>query len=169
MWKRNCIYLAVGLLLIGRPVLAHHAFSADFDRAKPVTLDGTVTKVEWTNPHGYLFVDVKDASGTVTNWKVELGSRDELTSKGWTQQTLTPGTHVNVRGWRAKNSAGFANADTITMDSGTKLTAASSYYGDSQTTGTSGTLPQTASPLALIGLIGLLATGAAVGLRSLRR
>jgi hypothetical protein len=82
MFRCSFLSVAAAVLLSAAPALAHHAFSADFDRDKPVTLDGAITKVEWTNPHAYVYLDVKDTSGHTANWKVELGSRDELA--GWT-------------------------------------------------------------------------------------
>lgn len=182
MWKRSCIYLALGLLLSVRPALGHHAFSAEFDRDKPVRLDGTVTTIEWTNPHAYLFMDVVDAAGNVTTWKIELASRDQLEAQNWTQQSLRVGGKVNMRGWKARDGSSFANADSITTDAGIRLTTVSSYHRSDQDAdvsardaaqpapaGTAGTLPRTASPLTLIALIGLFSTAAAVGLRARRR
>ncbi len=186
MWKRSCIYLAAGLLLSVRPALAHHAFSAEFDRNQPVRLDGTITRVEWTNPHVYVFMDVKDAAGKSTNWKVEFGNREVLEEQGWTHLRLTDGADVTVHGWRAKNGSPLANADSLTRDGGIRLWAASSYHSDNTrrgalarndaargivgTTGElPGELPSTASRLTLIGLIGLLSTVAASRLRAHRR
>ena len=180
MLRRSFIGVAAALLLSASPALAHHAFSADFDRDKPVTLDGTVTKVEWTNPHAYMYMDAKDESGKAANWKVELGSRDELSKQGWDKTSLKVGEHLSMRGWRAKNGTMFANADSITTDTGNKLSAASSYYGNKASTGalaqnstnesraigTGGNdLPKTASPLAFIGLLGALSSLGALGLR----
>jgi hypothetical protein len=186
MWKRTCIYLAVGLVLSVRPALGHHAFSAEFDQNKPVRLDGTVTRVEWTNPHVYVFMDVKDASGTTTNWKVEFGRREALEEQGWTHLGLTTGADVTVHGWKARNGSPLANADSITREGGIRLWAASSYHGSDAArgalarreatpgpVGTSGELPDelpsTASTLALIGVVGLLATAISRGLRARRR
>ena len=182
MRKRISICLAVGLLLTVRLALGHHAFSAEFDRDKPVRLDGTVTNVEWTSPHVYLFMDVRDAAGKVTNWKIEFGSRESLEEQGWTHLGLTAGADVTVHGWSAKNGSPLANADSITREGGIRLSAGSSYHSDNAATGvlarheaargpagTSGELPQTASPLALTGLLGLLSATAAVGIRASRR
>ena len=191
MGKRSCIYLAVGLLLSVRPALGHHAFSAEFDHDNPVRLDGIVMGIEWSNPHAYVFLDVKDAKGKVTHWKVELASRDQLEAQNWTQQSLRVGGEINVRGWKARNGSSLANADSITTDAGIRLSSGSSYYGYDQNpavmarsnstprsadttgtagpTGTSGELPRSTSSLALIGLIGLLSTAAAAGLRARHR
>ena len=186
MWKRSCIYLAVGLLLSAQPAFAHHAFSAEFDRDQPVRLDGTITRVEWTNPHVYVFMDVRDAAGKTTNWKVEFGNREALDEQGWTHLRLTTGADVTVHGWRAKNGSPLANADSLTREGGIRLWAASSYHRINVARGAQarsdaapypvgttgelpGELPRTASPLALVGLFGLLATATVAGLRLRRR
>jgi DNA/RNA endonuclease YhcR with UshA esterase domain len=86
------------------PVLAHHSFSAEYDRSKPITVKGTVTKVEWMNPHARFYVDVKDDSGAVTNWEFELGSPNGLMREGWSRNSLKEGDVVTVsgsrQGWR---------------------------------------------------------------------
>lgn len=182
---RSFIGAAAGLLLSAAATLGHHAFSADFDANKPITLDGTVTKVELTNPHAYLYLDVKDRDGKTTSWKVELASRVELANR-WSETTLPVGQHVIMRGWQARNGSLFANADSLTMDSGHKLSGASSFYLDSATgalarsganepgaVGTSGdqgdgdqrALPATASALPFIGVLGTLMLVSALALR----
>jgi len=115
------------LLLSAGTASAHHAFSRDFDRDKPVTLNGNVTKVQWTAPHVYTYIDVKDDTGKTTNWKVEMGSPSALTKAGWTRNKLKVGQMVTLTGWRAKNGTNFANAEEMTMPDGQKLSAASSY------------------------------------------
>jgi DNA/RNA endonuclease YhcR with UshA esterase domain len=115
------------LLLSAATASAHHAFSRDFDQSKPVTLSGTVTKVQWTSPHVMTYIDVKDSNGKVTNWKVELGSPAQLTKAGWTRDMLKVGEMVNLQGWQAKNGTNFANAEEVTMANGQKLSAASSH------------------------------------------
>jgi Family of unknown function (DUF6152) len=117
---------AVALVVSAGPVFAHHSFAAEFDSAKTVTFDGVVTKVEWTNPHVYFWVDVKDSkSGKVSNWGCEMGSPNGLTNQGWTRGTLKVGMKVVVEGSQAKDGSTVANARNVTVD-GKKLGAASS-------------------------------------------
>ena len=94
------LVLAVALV---KPVLAHHSFAAEFDAKKPVKLQGTVTKMEWINPHAWIYIDVKNTDGTVTNWMVEAGAPNALLRRGWTKASLLPGTEVMVEGYQAKD------------------------------------------------------------------
>lgn len=114
------------LLLSAGSASAHHPFAKDFDRNNAVTLNGTVTKVQWTAPHVYTYIDVKDDQGKTTNWKVEMGSPTALTKAGWTRTKLKVGEMVTLQGWRAKNGTSFANAEEMTLPDGQKLSAASS-------------------------------------------
>jgi hypothetical protein len=107
---------------------AHHSFAAEFDISKPVTIVGKVTKLEWTNPHAYLFIDVPDPqTGAVTNWEIEMGSPNGLTRLGWTRNLLKAGDGVTVEGYLGRNRPNLANAKSVAMTAtGKKLGAASS-------------------------------------------
>jgi Family of unknown function (DUF6152) len=114
--------VGVGLLLAVRPVVAHHAFAAEFDADKPVKLTGSVTKLDWTNPHAWIYIDVKADAGKVENWGFELASPNGLMRSGWTRFSLKPGDVVTIEGSRAKNGSTNANAQVIIMAStGQKL------------------------------------------------
>ena len=127
MKTRLATVITAGLFAVGRPAVAHHAFSAEFDANKPVTLTGTVTKVEWTNPHAWFYMDVADPSGKVTNWAFELGGPNTLIRAGWTRNSMKVGETVTVEGSRAKDGSPVANAQTVTLKStGKRLFAASS-------------------------------------------
>jgi hypothetical protein len=105
---------------------AHHSFAAQYDRAKPVTLNGTVTKVEWMNPHIYFYVDVKDDSGTVANWAVEGGNPSGLYRRGWKKDSLKVGDVVTVDGWLAKNGSKLANMRAVVLANGQQVFGGSS-------------------------------------------
>jgi hypothetical protein len=110
--------IAGGLLMAVTPVLAHHSFAAEYDSNKAVSLKGTVTKVEWMNPHARFYLDVKDASGKVTNWEFELGSPNGLLRAGWTRSSLKPGDDVTVKGFRAKDGSNLVNATSVVLSNG---------------------------------------------------
>ena len=117
---------ALGLLLAAVPVMAHHSFAAEFDSNKPIKLTGSVTKIEWMNPHAYFYIDVKEASGKVENWGMEMGSPNGLMRQGWTRNSMKVGDEVTVEGSMAKDGSKIANARSVTLGNGTKLFAASS-------------------------------------------
>jgi Family of unknown function (DUF6152) len=127
MKKLTILVAGLSLFVAAAPVRAHHSFAAEFDATKPVKLTGTVTKIEWTNPHVWFYVDVKDESGKVTNWGFELGSPNGLMRGGWTKNSMKLAEMVTVEGSAAKDGSNHVNARTVTLAStGQKLFAASS-------------------------------------------
>jgi hypothetical protein len=123
---RAALVAGLGLLVLALPALAHHSFVAEYDAHKPVTLNGVVTKVEWTNPHARFYIDVKDENGNVTNWNLELASPIALRRLGWTRDFLQVGSVVTVFGSLAKDGSKMANARTVTLADGRKMEAGSS-------------------------------------------
>ena len=116
--------VAAALLLpASAAVGAHHGFSSEYDEKKPVTLTGAVSKIEWTNPHARFYIDVKDASGKVTNWNFELASLNSLRRNGWTQFTLKVGDVVTASGYAALSGVPMANASSVKLADGTRLFA----------------------------------------------
>ena len=111
------LFLIAGLSL-SAPVFAHHSFRAEFDSTKPMEFVGTVTKVEWFNPHARFYIDVKDDTGKVTNWNFELGSPLQLHRQGWRQDSLKVGDQITVEGYVAKDGSKFASASKITLADG---------------------------------------------------
>ena len=128
MRQNSILALAVfGVVLAAAPLMAHHSFAAEYDNKKPVKLTGTITKIDWMNPHVYFYLDVTDDSGNVVNWAFEMGPPNGLQRSGWTRNTMKVGDEVIVEGTLAKDGSKQANARSVTMAStGKKLGAASS-------------------------------------------
>jgi hypothetical protein len=108
------------------PLAAHHSFDAEYDKDKPITLTGVVTKLEWMNPHARFYVDVKEADGSVTQWNLELGSPASLIRRGWTRHSLKVGDQVKVNASLAKDGSKFANVRTVVLPDGRSVFGASS-------------------------------------------
>jgi hypothetical protein len=121
--------VVVSVLWASVPVLAHHNFAAEFDADKPVTLKGTVTRMDWINPHAWIYLDVKEADGTATAWKVECGAPNALVRRGFTKASVPPGTEIVVQGFRAKDGSNTSNGRDITLADGRKLFVGSSGTG----------------------------------------
>jgi hypothetical protein len=117
---------AGAMMIATAPASAHHSFAAEFDAARPVNLHGTVTKIEWQNPHAFLYIDVKDEAGKVTNWGLEMGSPNGLMRQGWSRNSLKIGDEITVEGSQAKDGSNIANARTVTLAGGQRLFAGSS-------------------------------------------
>jgi len=123
--KAKLAVSAVGLLSAAS-MFAHHSFSAEFDATKPVTLKGTVTKVDWLNPHIWIYVDVKDQSGKLAHWQCEGGAPNSLTRNGWTKNQLKEGDSVTIEGTLAKDASNTCNASRVALPDGRRVFAGSS-------------------------------------------
>ena len=132
-------FLTVVLLTLGaliwtaQPMRAHHAFSAEYDAQLPITLKGTIAKMEWVNPHVWLYIDVKSPDGKVVQWALEFGSPNTLYKRGWRKDDLPVGAEVTIDGFRAKDGAPMANARSAVLANGKKL-----FGGSPETPGGAG-------------------------------
>lgn len=129
--KLAVVFVGMGLVVAGAAVSvrAHHAFAAEFDANKPITFKGTVTKMEWVNPHVWLHMDVKKPDGTVESWAFEAGTPSVLFRRGFTKESLLPGTAVVVDGYQAKDGSRRGNGRDLTFTDGRKLFMGSSGTG----------------------------------------
>jgi uncharacterized protein DUF6152 len=123
--------VAIGLMLALRmaPLSAHHAFNSEFDAKKPVKFTGTVSKMMWINPHAWIYIDVKKPDGTVEEWMVEAGTPNTLLRRGFTKQSLLPGTEITVDGYQSKDGSRRANGRDLTLPDGRTLFLGSAGTG----------------------------------------
>src|SRR3954465_11089189 len=127
--KLTVVALGVGLLLAAGPVVAHHSFAAEYDATKAVKMTGTVTKMEWINPHAWIHIDVKKPDGKVEQWMIEGGTPNTLFRRGFSKTSLMPGTVIVVDGYQAKDGSQKANGRDLTFPDGKKLFLGSSGTG----------------------------------------
>ena len=130
MKYRAILFAGFALLGATLPVRAHHSFAAEYTVTKPVTLTGGVMKIEWTNPHAHLYLEVRDRDGKVANWEFELSSPSAMMRQGWTRNALKPGDSITVTGYVAREGGHRATASSVTMSGGRRLFVR--YSGDSE-------------------------------------
>ena len=128
-WRRCLAAACVAAVLTAGAASAHHSFAAEFDAKQPVTLRGTVVKMEWINPHSWIHLDVKNDDGTGTRWMIEGGTPNTLVRRGFTRDSLKAGTEITVEGFRAKNGANRANGADLILPDGRRLFLGSSGTG----------------------------------------
>lgn len=123
------VLLGGGVLFATVPVAAHHAFASEFDSTKPVKLEGTVTRMDWINPHSWIYVDVKKPDGTVENWAIEAGAPNAMFRRGFRKDSLPTGTYVLIDGWMARNKPLTANGRSVKLPNGQTLFVGSTGTG----------------------------------------
>ncbi|MBI2185836.1 MAG: hypothetical protein HYU37_01790 [Acidobacteria bacterium] len=119
--KLAVLLVGLGVLWVSAPAVAHHAIGGEYDPNKSVTLKGTVTKIEWTNPHARIYFDVTGPDGTVVNWNVELAARSALARQGWTARSLNIGDTVTIEGILARSGVNMVNARSVVLPDGKKV------------------------------------------------
>jgi hypothetical protein len=127
--QRILLGLAAGVLLAAAPAFAHHAFAAEYDANQPITLKGNLTKVEWVNPHGWIYVQSKDDSGKVIDWAIEFGSPNAMLRRGLRRTDFPAGIELVVKGYRAKNGSPTINGTSVKLPDGRSLLVGSSGTG----------------------------------------
>jgi hypothetical protein len=124
--RKTALFVAAVIVSAAVPAFAHHAFSAEFDQSKPVKVSGEITRLEWTNPHAWLFIDSKGTDGKAVTWRFEMGAPNALLRAGWSKSDIKPGTAVTVSGFLARSGGSVGNAFQVRLPDGRDLFAASS-------------------------------------------
>jgi hypothetical protein len=144
--KFAALLFVLAAALCAASAYAHHSFGAQYDSTKPVKLDGVVTRLEWTNPHVYIFIDVADKKGKVTNWGFEMGPPHMLQKAGWKKNSLALGEQISIEGWLARDGSNHANARRVTRSSTGEVLGAASSAGQTLTGTSAGQRTQGAKP-----------------------
>ena len=126
MNKLTTVAFAISTFLASANVLAHHSFAAEYDSEKPIKFTGTVTEMKWSNPHGWIYMDVKDEAGNVVNWALETSASNGLIRRGWRKEDLPAGTVLVIEGWQARNGSSTGNISSVTFPDGRRLFAGTS-------------------------------------------
>ena len=127
--KSRLLLLGFGFLVAAAPVLAHHSFASEFDATQPITLKGKVTRIAWTNPHVWIYLNVPDDTGKLVNWGFEMGAPHQVQGRGWTREMLKPGDELVVVGSRARDGSNRMNARNVTWAATGKTLGAASSEG----------------------------------------